>query len=493
MATRVVDSVEDLYNGEINVNQPLDWEFLGASVPSWSRWDSYRAGDCAQLPGGQVWCARRSIKSGDVGPGETGWTSAWGRSSPAMIGALLGADSAAEAASAQRHRSGRGGSMLGADSAAEAANAQRHRGGGNMLGADSAAEAANAQRHRSGRGGGGEEMLGALYADFHALKELARDRAAAEQEAGIGADPVMATQKIIERARDEKPPSAPPDSVVEYDDSDELSINPVREEILGAELDTVNFPLTSSLYKHFQAKAPPSKYVRLDTEDSYREFRADVAELQRKVARLESLVSSHISDDHGAQDAIVGLASDISNLQSSTAGKRVPLQMPPWADGTWACWREDGPNGGLVCCSISLPGHDGNVRICTAATPVKGHVESVVGYTRDVGCGVAELLGVLPTLACMLAGSHLMSEMAAAAPTVLAHPSVVGSNRPFIGRIVPANHPTLAALIALLQGAQAGNQQAAREWTALSQAAVSNSDLALSMSEARGRLVAAQG
>ncbi len=475
MSVQTADDVADLFDETINVNEPLTWEFLGGDedCPMWSQWRAYQAGDCARIPNEGIWCARRSIRAGEVSPGERGWTHAWERKS-----ALLGADPAAMSAAAQRF-SGRGGRpVLGADPAADAARAQRHRGGGSMI--------------------------GALVADFHSIKAAYRDAAnkgtAEEMETDIvGDDPVSqaarATKAIIKRARDEALPAAPPSRVMHYDATDEVSIDPVQLEILGeGGLSEADFPLSTELYRHFHGRNEP-KFMRLDTEDSYRDFRADqspeIAELRQKVATLEALVSAHTADGHGAQNVIIGLASDISNLQAQTSNKRVPLQMPPWAEGTWDCWREDGPDGGLVCCSIALPGHDGNVRICTAAAPVKNRVEDVVGYTHDIGCDVVTLLGVLPTIACMLAGRDLLTEMAAAAPAVLAHPGAK-SQTPFIGKIVPANQPTLATLMALLQGAQAGNVQATKEWMTFAKIAQTNSGLAESMHEAKNRLIAAQ-
>lgn len=436
-----VYNAEETLDESVNVSHPFDWEFLGAaaSCRAWDRQRAYRTGECARLPNGEVWCARRSVHPGETGPGETGWKIAW---SPAS--SVLGADHAAEAAHAQRHH-GRGGVMVGSDPAMDDMHAQRYHGrGGVMVGDDPVASAAES------------------------------------------------TRRIVERARDAKSPSLPPAAVTHYD-ADYIDVDPTTAEILGsAGVDETAFPVTTELYRAFAKKREP-KYVRLDTEASYRDFRAEqspeIAELRLKVEALEALVRAHTRDGHGAQDVIVGLASDVSKLQSSTADKRVPMQMPPWAEGTWDCWREDGPDGGLVCCSIALPGHDGEVRICTAATPVRKHVEDVVGYSHDVECDVVDLLGVLPTIACMLAGGSLMTEMAAAAPAVLAHPDARG-DQPFIGKIVPANQPTLATLIALLQRAQAGDAQAAREWSAL--ARVPNTDLSLSMGEAKRRLLAEQ-
>lgn len=444
MSVQVADDVATLFDGEINVNEPIDWAFLGADfqasdAPPWSPWSAYQAGDCARIPNEGVWCARRSVRAGEVGPGERGWEHVWERKST-----LLGHDPAAYSAASQRF---------------------------------------------SGRGG--RPVLGALVADFHVVKQAYRD--AVDKGEHVGDDLVSqaaaTTKKIIRRARDEATPASAPAMVTHYDATDEVSIDPVQLEILGEDgIDERNFPITSGLYRRFRASAEPT-FVRLDTEESYPDYRG--ADLHRKVAALDALLHAHLADGHGGQDIVVGLASDISALQDETAARRVPLKMPPWADGTWDCWREPGPEGGLVCCSMALPGHDGTIRICTNAAPVKRRVEDVARYAREEGGDVVTLLGVLPTIACMLTGRDLMTGMAAAAPKILAHPAA-RSNTPFVGRIVPANQPTMAAIIALLQTAQSGNAQAAREWGMLAEAAGKHPELTQSMIEARRRLLAAQ-
>ena len=371
--------------------------------------------------------------------------------------------------------------FLGSDPAAEALRAERHHGrGGVRVGADPASEALFAERHRHGRG------VGAYVADVHSL----------------GADPVLATGKILARARDLRPPAPPPARVIPYHEAEAVTLDPVvQEEILGAGggLDPADFPLATHLYRHFQGKKREPTLVRLDTEESYRGFRADsspeIAELQQKVAALEALVRAHASDGHGGpiDDVVMGLASDVSQLQATEAEKRLALRMPPWMEGTWDSWREAGPEGGIICSALALPGHDGRPRIATAACPVARHVEDVVRYAGDVGGDVVTLLGVLPTVACLLAGGHLLGELARAAPHLLARPEA-RSGQPFLGKIIHApNGPTSAALAVLLQRAQAGDAQARKEWATLAEVALAqNEDLARSMSTTKRRVVAAQ-
>ena len=487
MSVQTVDSIEQLFDGEIDVNQPIDWEFLGADVGCelYDRWSGYRAGSCVVLPNGETRCAKRAVSPGSAGPGEAGWKHEWQRVSPV---ALRGSwRNTAE----RRH--GRDGVSVGADYAAEANYAERHHGrGGVSVGADHAAEAAYAARHH-GRGG---VLVGALVADFQAIREAARRQSGiVEEMAGDVGRAADATRDILVRARDTEPPTPPPSRVVPYDETDEISISPVQLEILGeVSVKEDRFPLTSDLYRHFR-RGGDSRFVRLDTEESYRDFRAAqspvIAELRDKVARLERMLQAHMQDGHGAQDTIVGLASDVSKLQAEEQRARVAPLMPPWAKGTWDCWRQEGPRGGLICCSVSVPGPDGSPRICTSATPLEEHVHDVVGCAFDAGHDVSGLLGVLPTIACMLGGGRLLRDVCAATPAVLDHPAAK-TGKPFVGRIVVANHPTRAALIALLQYAQTGNERARREWEELAQLAERSPSLRQSMEEARARLVEAQ-
>jgi hypothetical protein len=120
------------------------------------------------------------------------------------------------------------------------------------------------------------------------------------------------------------------------------------------------------------------------------------------------------------------------------------------------------------------------------------HVNDVVGYARAVGASVSELLGVLPTVACMMGGGFLIPQMASCAPQLLARPEVVAGGT-FVGRMVPKHHPSFAALISLLQRAQSGYTVAIEEWERLAQVAQSEPELAGLMLKTQERLLRAQG
>lgn len=311
----------------------------------------------------------------------------------------------------------------------------------------------------------------------------------------LGADPatVEATRKIIEKARDSKAPPLPM-MVAELDaDVVKMPGDYLDEVILLGVDGAPAFPMAASLRHEYGGDADP-KYVRVDTAPSYREFRTaqspEMAALRQRVGEMEDLLRAHLADPHAHHETVAGYLDDISRLgtQADPAAKRIPLSMPPWAEGKYDCWRE----GDLICCSIALPGNDGHVRICTSATPIKKHVDLVVGYAQAVGAKVSEMLGVLPTVACMMGGGFLIPQMAKAAPQLLARPEVVAGGT-FVGRLVPANIPSFAALIALLQRAQSGNETATAEWERLADVAASEPELTRLMVKAQEKLLAAQG
>ena len=80
---------------------------------------------------------------------------------------------------------------------------------------------------------------------------------------------------------------------------------------------------------------------------------------------------------------------------------------------------------------------------------------------------MTELLGVLPTLSAMLGGAEILPALARAAPSLLAYEEEDGG-APLVGKIVPqGGSASLPALIALLQGAQAGDPRAIADWQRL--------------------------
>ena len=276
----------------------------------------------------------------------------------------------------------------------------------------------------------------------------------------------LAVREVVRQARDDREPT-PPLDVVTFDELDALDVT-----VLGAD----------------QPRGAP-RYLRVDTEDSYRDFVADgspeLAALRDKVEELEAALQAHI-DDPDAH--ILGMIEDISVLlpEAEAAQRRVPLRLPPWAEGKIDCWRE----GDVICCSIRLPGPDGKVRLCTSAAPLADGVIEVIGCASRAGIDVVDVLGALPEMACVLVGASVAKMLLAAAPSALSRPEV-RAGEVFVGAVVrPDDRVRAGALVALLQRCDAGNAAACSEWAALVGAAKIDSSLAWSMRRAKELLQA---
>lgn len=330
--------------------------------------------------------------------------------------------------------------------------------------------------------GGFTDILGKSAAVVHPQPKAAPPKA-------------TAVKRVVAQARNERP--APP--TMRVVSANEDFHNPiglpehVADVVVFGDDEAGNplFPVTAKLYESFAVGADDRapRYIRLDTDASYKDFRTEnspvMAMLKAKVEELEALVRGHMADD---TVHVHGIATDISRLQAAGDGMtRVPLMLPPAAEGAVDCWRD----GDVICCSMWLPGPDGDVRVCTTATPLAEHVADVADYTRRSGVEPADVLGFLPTMACMLGGGSLLPKMAAAASSLLARPEAA-TGEPFVGRMVPANQPTLATLIALLQLCQRGEAQACTEWSRLATLAASVPELAAAMADAKARLRSAQ-
>ena len=337
-----------------------------------------------------------------------------------------------------------------------------------------------------------EMVTGDLVSDFHyATQREIADRGVGEVMVGLE-EAANLTQGVIERMRDEASPPTPQTVVRDGEslpsDFDEALLAQVvivgAVEAGHAAEDAVEmFPVTMDLYRHFHKRDVP---VRLDTPETYEEFRAvaspDLADLRARMARLEDDFRAHVSDPRAHQQ----VAGEIEALADAERDKRVPLQLPAWMEGTWDCWRE----GDVVCCSLALPGKRGEVRICTSLTPVGPHVFEVARAARVVGAGdLGPYLGVLPTVAAMRAGGSLLPRMAAAAPALI---DMDEGDEVLVGTLVAMNHPSRAALMALLQRAQFGDPQARDEWEKLAAACAEYPVLCAAMAGARDRLIAAQ-
>jgi hypothetical protein len=138
------------------------------------------------------------------------------------------------------------------------------------------------------------------------------------------------------------------------------------------------FPLYKQALKSFQAEAPKSKVVRVDTDETYNDFVSQkvVDELARRVEDLQAAFDTHLEDYHGTQrrqakragtDAL-GAAQAVAQLtqaqdahEATSAMPQVPVDLPPFAEGKIKCWK-DGDN---VICSIRFCSADGKPRVAT--------------------------------------------------------------------------------------------------------------------------------
>jgi len=228
-------------------------------------------------------------------------------------------------------------------------------------------------------------------------------------------------------------------------------------------VDSSEFPVTQKLHRKFKAALPAPKIMRVDTEASYKKFMDDkrapyIAELEQRVARAEAALAQHASDGHGAAMDVLGADVEQAKQRALTGGDEIPMSLPPGTEKHIKVWQD----GGQICCSMRLPGPDGKVRIATAASPVERHVEEVLCYTEDGNVNPMEVMGALPMMAQILGGGSLVTQIAAAAPELLARPEVK-AGKPFVGKVTPVSDPAVAAIMALLQMCRAGDKRALKE------------------------------
>lgn len=282
---------------------------------------------------------------------------------------------------------------------------------------------------------------------------------------------VRAVRRVIQEAQRSRLP--PPDILVQADSGDvgEISDHDVLSELLGVVCGDAptftpeaspDYPITQKLYQKFRATLPSPKRVRLDTEDTYRKYLDEkrapyLAKLAERLSELERVVTAHVSDPYAHEymhdTDVLGDEVEILRERAAVCGERVPLSLPPWADGKIDCWQD----GEIIYCSIRVPSPDGKPRILTTSTPAARHIEEVLGYASDAGVDPVEVMGVLPVLAQILGGGSLVSQLSRAAPQMMA------DGAPFIARVTPVCAPDIAAVTALLQLCRKGDSRACEE------------------------------
>ena len=331
------------------------------------------------------------------------------------------------------------------------------------IGAAAAADRDGSEIGAADRGYGSE--IGAAAAADREGSEIGSAAMYGPSEIGVAGAALM---KVVEKARDNRQP-APPMQAVDIDapmpDDDDGGLT---ETCIGAAEASGNpdpFPLLSQLLLRAGAGMEP-RLVRVDTEESYKAFRAEhspeMAELSEKVDEVSRRLDAHMHDP----EAHSALADDIEDLtamgaevQASEDEKRVDLWMPKRFDGLVSAWRE----GDFVCASMVLPGMDGEVRICTSLEPVRRCVAEMSRHAAEAGVPASTVVGVLPAMGCVLGAGTLLKEMAVAAPSILQRPEAAHKG-PFMVRIEPKTNPAITALMMLAYMCRDGNQQACTEW-----------------------------
>lgn len=252
-------------------------------------------------------------------------------------------------------------------------------------------------------------------------------------------------------------------------------------------------PLYRAILERFERATPGPKLVRLDDAEGYVAFRRQrqkpyVRELAARVTALEDAMAAHeerdndyfddfdrhVSDGHGGDLDVLGEQVVEAASRAQRGGGRVPVALPKWTTGKVACW-QDGPE---ALCTIRVA--DG--RFVTTGTRLIDHVEQVIDCCLDLA--PEESRPLAGPVAVRLAGESIVRQTAAIAPEVL---RTAGNARSFVGIATPRCDAPKAALMALVQRCQRGDERALEEITDMAQAGASEH-----VEDAATRLLAAQ-
>ena len=261
---------------------------------------------------------------------------------------------------------------------------------------------------------------------------------------------------------------------VQWDSADEHHntsyLSPKYVTVLGAAKAPKDpFPLTTKLLQRFGAGMGEPRFVRVDTRASYAAYRAEqtpeLAEFHEAVVDLHERAADgeDVSEDEVERVDVLG-----AEAKAAEADKGVDLWVPAWINRHVRAWRTT--DGEFVCASITVPGWDGEVRICTSMTPIKRWIEEMSRHAQEAQVRGAVILGVLPALGVCLGAGTVIKETAAAVPEIVRLPQY-RNKEPFVVRIEPKANPAIAALIALADAAMRGVVEAQDEWRRLGDAA----------------------
>jgi hypothetical protein len=213
--------------------------------------------------------------------------------------------------------------------------------------------------------------------------------------------------------------------------------------LVGADTNIARLPVLSRLVRAFSTALPAPKVLRVDTEKTYRDFR-DV----RRVPYIMDF-ERKVSEDAD----VLGALEEVLH-----AGNRVPLSLPPWAQGKIDCW-QDGPE---ILCTIRVLAPDNTLRLMTTGSPLDLHLDETALFAKHAGLDPLDAEPVIPLVARMAGGGSLISQLCRAYPVVAERPEVL-SAKPSVGVVAPTADPLLAATMALLQKSQRSDGQAALE------------------------------
>jgi len=316
----------------------------------------------------------------------------------------------------------------------------------------------------------------------------ARLEIGAGQRFEIGApesDPAKAVKKVIKTARDTRQPppvmkavpvDAPP-TPADVENEEVLSWFSDIVEGVGCMIGAANpFPLTTKLLTRFGAGMEKPRYVRVDTEDSYKAFRADsspeMSEYRDKLREVSDRLDAHVRDPRAHEsdassedlaDAIEEAEAVGAAAQEAEKSKQVDLWLKDGVKDHVRAWQE----GDYVGVSMVLPGGD---LIATSMSPSEDAIGEMEEYAAAANVSAAAVVGVIPAMGCVLGAGTLLKEQAAATKSIMEMSQSKGG-KPFVCRIEPKAAPSLCALVALACMCAKGDKQACAEWDLMASAA----------------------
>lgn len=249
------------------------------------------------------------------------------------------------------------------------------------------------------------------------------------------------------------------------------------------------FPVFKSALRRHQAAEVQPRIVRVDTPESHTEFVCEkaVKEIDRRTHELRAALEHHLDEHESEQhpgfkkqrvamrkwDEIVGAVKAIADLHGAESAAeaedkmpQVPVDVPPFAEGSVKCWRD----GDLVICSLKFMTSGGG-RIATMAAKPRVSADDIEGWAMRSGVNPVTILGVLPDLAAVACGKRLVKDVAGAALKLSEREDVCGMDDSDEALLLVSKgkegRAPVAALMDVQQRADNGDRQAVREMSAI--------------------------